>query len=172
MKKIKQNYALAGILASAAIGAMAVLNAANVVNIGSAGENGDVLPATTTRETVGTSTPDAIKTFDGLCMTQAVDQRETAFLAALDARNTAIRAAVQTRDEAQKAAWFEKNDTKRRTNLRSITTAYSREVSRVNSVWRTAKTAIWKKYVDTRKTCGPRAANEDSNASASLDSQI
>lgn len=172
MKKIKQSYALASILTVAAIGAMAVLNASNVVNIGSEGENGDVLPATTTRETMGSSTPAAIKTFDGLCMTQAVDQRQTGLLYALEARYMLDKSAVQRREEALKASWFEKDNTKRRTALRNALNNYSRDITTANRAWRNDKTNIWKKYTDTRKTCGPRAANEDSNASASLDSQL
>ena len=173
MRKIKQSYAIAGVLAVAAIGAMAVLSSGNVVtwNDGKT-ELGVVQGSTTQSGLVGSTTPSTIKTFDPQCVVQAVDQREYALLPALDARNSAIRNAVQTRDESQKAAWWEKDNTKRRTALRNILTNYSKEITRVNKDWRTAKSTIWKKYATDRKACGPTAANEDSNSSESLDSQI
>lgn len=179
MKKIKQSYALASILGALAIGGMAVLSSANVISLDGSAENGDVLPATTTRERVATSTrglvtaPVTVGTSNADCMKAALGVREESLRKAFDAKNQGAVSALNARGEAQKNAWStDIASADRKNTLKATWTTYKQTVDKLAKDWRAARKAAWAQYAKNRKYCGTAAVADDGSPSESLDSQL
>lgn len=112
------------------------------------------------------------RALDTVCVQNAIDKREAALLAAFDTRYTSTRVTIQKRNEAQKMAWQMAEAKDRKTALKKVWVDNSASMGKVMREWQGNRAASWRQFNTDRRACGPTAAAEDGNTSASVDAQL
>lgn len=94
------------------------------------------------------------KVVDGVCMSKAVDVRDTAMIAAVDAYATAVKTALGTRKAALSAAWQMTDEKVRATALKDAWTAFKGTWKTAARALNTSRHATQKTFADAARVCG------------------
>jgi len=95
----------------------------------------------------------AVKTFDPVCVQNAIEKRDSAIIDAWDVYSAKVKSALETRKNELKAAWGKTDNKEKKKAIRAAWEKYRKSVRDARRALNDAKKAAWKQYRTDAKAC-------------------